>query len=104
MTSKKDEFMEQMKKKLDELNYRWNIERNKFEAKAQIESSEVVKKFEGKREELRRLSKNMEAKIKDLESAGGSAWDDVKTGVEDAWTSLATAFEKATSHFKKEDE
>jgi len=103
MSPKKDEFLEQMKKKLDDLNYRWNIERNKFEAKAQIEGAEVIKKFEGKREELRQLRKNMEAKIKGLDAASESALDDLRSGVEDAWKALSTAFDKATSHFKKED-
>ena len=29
---KKEDLLEQMKKKFDDLNYRWNIERNKLEA------------------------------------------------------------------------
>jgi len=32
MTTKKDEFVEQMKKQYDELNYRWSRERDKYEA------------------------------------------------------------------------
>ena len=101
MASKKEEFLDQLKKKYDDLNYRWNIERNKLEAGAQHESAEVIKKFEEKREALRRLRDDMKTRIKDLESASGGAWDDVKDGAEDAWKSLAAAFDKATSHFKK---
>ena len=101
MTGKKDEFLEQLKKKYDDLNYRWNIERNKLEAGAQHESAEVIKKFEAKREALRKLRGDMQAKIKALDVAGESAWEDMKDGAEEAWKSLAEAFEKATSHFKK---
>ena len=101
MTSKKEEFLEQLKKKYDDLNYRWTIERNKLEAGAQHESAEVIKKFEEKREALRRLRDDMKTRIKDLESASGSAWDDVRDGAEEAWKSMVSAFDKATSHFKK---
>lgn len=98
---KKDELLEQMKKKFDDLNYRWNIERNKLEAKAQHESADVMKKFEEKRETLRQYQQQMKDKLKELDDAGENAWGDLKGGVEDAWKSLSTSFDKATSHFKK---
>jgi hypothetical protein len=101
MESKKEEFLDQLKKKYDDLNYRWNIERNKLEAKAQHESADAIKKFAETREALRQLRTDMKTKIIDLEVASENAWDDVKDGAEDAWKSLATAFDKATSHFKK---
>ena len=101
MESKKEEFLDQLKKKYDDLNYRWNIERNKLEAKAQHESADAIKKFEEKREALQQLRTDMKTKIIELEVASENAWDDVKDGAEDAWKSLATAFDKATSHFKK---
>ena len=101
MVSKKEEFLDQLKKKYDDLNYRWNIERNKLEAKAQHESADAIKIFEEKREALGKLRTEMKTKIIELEVASENAWDDVKDGAEEAWTSLANAFDKATSHFKK---
>lgn len=100
MTGKKEEFLDQLKKKYDDLNYRWNIERNKLEAKAQHESADAIKKYEEKRDALMQLRTDMKTRIKDLDAASGSAWEDVKDGAEEAWKSLATAFDKATSHFK----
>ena len=97
----KDELLEQMKKKFDDLNYRWNIERNKLEAKAQHESADVKKKFEEKREALRNYQNQMKEKLKELDAAGENAWDDLKGGVEEAWNSLSSAFDRATSHFRK---
>ena len=45
MTAQKDEFVEQMKKQYDELNYRWSRERDKFEADLQHESADVGKRI-----------------------------------------------------------
>lgn len=101
MSDKKEAFLEEMKKKLDDLNYRWNIERNKLEARAQHEGADARKAFEEKKEKLRQVRAEMTAKIKALEAAGENAWDDVKGGAEEAWKALNKAFEKVASHFKK---
>jgi archaellum component FlaC len=101
MTSKKDEFLEQLKKKVDDLNYRWSIERNKLEAQAQHESAAAIQKFKEKREDLRRLRESMTSRIRDVESAGDHAWGDMKEGAEEAWKALTDAFDKAKSHFRK---
>ncbi len=100
MPMDREQFLEKMKQQLDELNYRWNIERNKFEAKAQHITAEARKTFEAELEELQKLRKEMKEKIVDLEVAGENAWDDVKDGAEDAWKALSKAFKKAGSHFK----
>jgi hypothetical protein len=111
MAMNKDEFLEKMKKQFDELNYRWNIERNKLEAKAQKTTAEAKKTFEEEWENLGNLRKQMKEKIIDLEVAGENAWDEFKDGAEDAWDdvrdgtekawhSLSEAFKKAASRFK----
>ena len=101
MASKKADFLDQLKKKVADLNYRWNIERNKLEARAQHESADAKKIAEEKREAFRQLRTDMKTKIVELEVASENAWDDVKAGAQDAWKSLSTAFDKATSNFKK---
>ena len=101
MTTKKDEILEQLKKQYDDLNYKWSIERDKFEAKAQHLGAEARKQYEETREEFRRVRKDMKGKIIDLEVASENAWDDVKDGAETAWKAMSKAFEKASSHFKK---
>ena len=67
MSVTKNEFLEEMKKQLDDLNYRWNIERNKFEAMAQKASAEAKNQFEEEREEFRKFRKEMQEKIVDLD-------------------------------------
>ena len=100
MTKDKDEFLENLKKQYDELNYQWNILRNKIEAKAQHKSAEARKAFEAEAEDLASLRKQMKSKITDLEVASENAWEDLKDGAETAWKSLSEAFKKAGSHFK----
>ena len=100
MTGKKEDFLEQMKKQYDELNYRWSRERDKFEAGFQHASVDVRKEFEEKREEYRKVRKDLREKIVDLEVASENAWEDLKNGAENTWEALSKAFEKASSHFK----
>ena len=101
MTGKKDDFLDQMKKQYDELNYRWSRERDKFEANLQHESADVRKKYEEAREEYRQFRSEMKGKIADLEDASDNAWDDLKDGAENAWSVMSKAFDKASAHFKK---
>lgn len=101
MTVKKDEFLAQLKKQYDELNYRWSRERDKFEADLQHESVDVRKEYEAKREEYRKYRKELQEKIVDLDVASDNAWEDLKNGAENSWNALSQAFDKAASHFKK---
>ena len=100
MSDTKNDFLEEMKKQFDELNYHWTIERNKFETKAQHVTAEAKKQFEAEREEFRKFRKEMQEKIVDLDVASDNAWEDLKEGSEQAWTALSESFKKAVSHFK----
>jgi hypothetical protein len=101
MTAQKGEFLEQMKKQYDELNYRWSRERDKFEADLQHESADIRKEYEAKREDYRKYRKELEEKIVGLDVASDKAWEDLKDGAEKSWNALNQAFDKASSHFKK---
>lgn len=101
MTDKKHDFLGQMKKQYDELNYRWSRERDKFEAGLQHQSADVRKAYEEKKETYYKTRDDMKAKIDDLDAAGDSAWEDIKDGAQKSWQELSNAFDRATSHFKK---
>jgi transketolase len=103
MPINKDEFLKQLKKQLDDLNYSWNIERNKFEAKAQHLSADSRKAFEEQLEKLKKLQTEMKGKIGDLDAAGEHAWENLKEGAEEAWKALSTAIKKAGTHFKNKE-
>jgi len=101
MPSKKDDYLEQLKKQYDELNYRWSRERDKFEADLQHESADVRKEYEAKREEFRKFRKELDEKIVDLDVASDNAWEDLKDGAENAWKQMSKVFDKAAAHFEK---
>lgn len=96
----KEEFIKKMKAQFDELNYRYSIERDKFEAKAQHLSADAKKAFEKELEKLQELRKEVKKRLADLDVAGENAWHDVKKGAEEAWKALSEALKKASSHFK----
>lgn len=104
MTAKKDEFLDQMKKQYDDLNYRWSRERDKFEAELQHESADIREEYEVKREEYRKIRDEMKVKIGNLEVADENAWADLKGGAEKSWAELSKAFDRAASHFKQSTE
>ena len=99
MPLNKDECLKKMKQQYDELNYRWSVERDKWEAEAQKAGAEARKRFEKKSADLRALRREVKEKIVDLEVAGDNAWEDVKDGAEKAWKELNEAFRKARSRF-----
>ncbi|MGD9332412.1 MAG: hypothetical protein PVJ53_13950 [Desulfobacterales bacterium] len=111
MALSKDEFLKKMKAQYDDLNYRWNTERTKLEAKSQQFSSEARQKIETEWEELGKLRQNMKEKIIDLEVAAENAWvdfkdgaenawEDVRDGTENAWQAFSDGLKKAVSRFK----
>jgi len=95
----KEAYLKKMKAKFDDLNYKWNIERNKLEAKAQHAKVEVKKKFEDRLKTLQERREKMSQKLDQIDAAGEEAWKDIKEGVDGAWQSLNEAIKKARSHF-----
>jgi predicted nuclease with TOPRIM domain len=51
-------------------------------------------------EELRMKQEQVRDKLKQLQSAEDSAWEDMKTGVEKSWGELKSAFSQASARFK----
>ena len=95
----KDSYLKKMKAELDDLNYKWNIECNKIEAKAQHAKVEVKKKYEENLKTLQKKRAKMSQKLDQIDVASEDAWRDVKEGVDNAWQSLNEAIKKARSHF-----
>ena len=99
----KDEVRKKLKEQYDDLNYKWNIERNNIEAKIQHATSDAKKKYEKELEQIQELRGRMKEKLVDLDVASENAWGDVKKGADDAWKDLSEGFKKAVSHFKKQE-
>jgi len=95
----KDSYLKKMKAKFDDLNYKWSLERNKLEAKAQHAKVEVKKNFEGKLKTLHERREKMSQRLDQIDNASEEAWKDIKDGVDGAWKSLNEAIKRARSHF-----
>ena len=95
----KDSYLKKMKAKFDDLNYKWSLERNKLEAKAQHAKVEVKKNFEGKLKTLHEQREKMSQRLDQIDNASEEAWKDIKDGVDGAWKSLNEAIKRARSHF-----
>jgi uncharacterized protein YicC (UPF0701 family) len=95
----KDSYSKKMKAKFDDLNYKWNIERDKLEAKAKQAKVDVKKKFEEQLKTLQEKREKMGQKLDQIDTASEDAWKDIKAGVDSAWQSLNEAIKKARSHF-----
>lgn len=94
--SHRDEYVRKMQQKLEE----WNIEIDKLGAKAdgvkgdlKLEYSEQIASLKAKQAVARK-------KIGELQQAGDSAWEDLKSGSELAWDALREAVDSAKSRFK----
>ncbi len=99
--SDRNEFLEKLKDQYAEWNYKWNIERNKLEAKAQHAEAGLRKKYEKQIEELKARQDDLLARIKEIQESSGDAWIDLKEGAEKSWEALKEGFSKAKSHFDK---
>jgi hypothetical protein len=95
----KESYLKKMREKLDDLNFKWNIERNKLETKTQHAKVEVKKKFEKKLKILQERREQMGQKLDQIDNASEEAWSDIKEGVDSAWQSLNESIKKARSHF-----
>lgn len=100
MASAREEFLQKLKTQLDDLNERWQIERERLETLARNTSADARKTVESQIEELREKRREMKEKIVDLEVAGENAWEELREGAEQAWKALTEALKKASSHFK----
>ena len=95
MTIDRDAVLEKLKEQLDELNRVWQGERGRLEELARKAGAEAAVRFEDELEELKTLRSHLREKIVDLEVAGENAWEEVREGVDAAWTELREALGKA---------
>ena len=96
MSETRDAYVKKTKAKLDE----WNAEITKLEAKAKQHEADVQMKIEEQIETLKKKRKSTEEDLDKLRQAGEIAWEDLKTGVENAASSLGDAIRSAQSRFR----
>ena len=92
----RDAYVKKMQAKLDE----WNADIAKLEAKAQGAKADAQAGYNQQIENLKSKREEAAGKLKEMQSAGDDAWEDLKAGIEMAWDSLGSAVTSAFSRFK----
>lgn len=93
---KRQEYVENMKAKIDE----WNADINKLEAKIKQSSIEAQKDYQEQLANLKAKRDEASARLDELQSASDDAWEDIKEAAENAWTSVESGLKSAFSRFK----
>jgi uncharacterized coiled-coil DUF342 family protein len=94
--SNRDEYVSRMKAKLEE----WNADIDQLSVKASEVSADLKSEYAEQIEVLKAKQAAALQKIEELQQAGGSAWEDLKTGLDLAWTAVGEAIDSAKSRFK----
>ena len=92
----REEYVRKMQAKLEE----WNSEIDTLTAKASKVTSDVGNEYNEQIEALKSKQSEARQKIEELRQSGESAWEDLKSGIELAWTAMGEAIDSARSRFK----
>lgn len=94
--STREAFIRRMQAKLEE----WNAEIDTLSARADNVAADVGNEYHGRIESLKAKQAAARQKIEELQQAGESAWDDLKSGTELAWTAMGEAIDSAKNRFR----
>lgn len=94
--SNHDAYVKKIKAKLDE----WSADISKLEAKADGAQADLEIDYKDKISKIKQQRKDVLAKLNELQSASGNAWEDTKTGIENSYKSLDKALSSALSRFQ----
>ena len=92
----KDAYQDKMNARLRE----WQAKIDALKARADQAEAEQKIKYNEEIETLRTKQQKVQQKLEELRSAGEGAWEEVKAGVEVAWTDLEDAVQRAADKFK----
>ena len=94
--SMKESYQQKLQAQLDE----WNADIDKLKARAEkAESSARIEYYE-QIEDLRLKQNAAKDKLAELHDAGDDAWEDLKAGIENAWSTLGDSVEQAVARFR----
>lgn len=93
--SKRDEYVEKLKVKLDE----WNDDIDKLEAKTAHVKDELKDKYKEEIEFVRKEREDIKSKASELIHASEEAWEELSVGINAAWNKLTEAIDRAHSKF-----
>jgi hypothetical protein len=71
-----------------------------FKAEVKNSAADVRMKYNEHLDELQKMVDTTKEKLTGLDSAGEDAWEDLKEGIEGAWTTLGNALKDTADKFK----
>ncbi len=89
--NRRDEFIEQMKARLDE----WNAEIDALAARARQAGAETQTRYHDDIERLKRRRDETRRRLEELQFASEAAWDSLQQGLDDAWELMRKALRDA---------
>ncbi|CCK75164.1 conserved hypothetical protein [Oleispira antarctica RB-8] len=89
--SERQKHVDTMKAKIDE----WNNDINEIEKKAKNASSDLNEEYQSQIGALKKQRDEAFVKLEEIQNTTDSAWQDVKSGAEDAWDAISHAFSSA---------
>jgi outer membrane murein-binding lipoprotein Lpp len=94
--SSRDQYVRRMQEKLDE----WNTEIDTLSAKADKVTADIRSEYAEQISALKEKQAAARQKIEEIQHSGESAWEDLKSGMELAWTAIGEAVDSAKTRFK----
>ena len=94
--STRDEYIRKMQAKLEE----WNADIDTLTAKASDVAADARSEYNEQIGILRAKQAAVRQKIEEMQKSGEGAWEDLKAGIELAWTAIGEAVDSAKSRFK----
>ena len=92
----RDEYVRKLQEKLGE----WNAEIDGLVAKAGEVKADAKQEYAEQIAALKAKQAAAREKLEELQQSGGSAWEDLKSGIELAWSAMGEAIDSAKSRFK----
>jgi hypothetical protein len=96
MTDTRSEYIAKAKENLELINAKLL----ELEAKAEKKSGDARREFKANLSGIRESRDQAVRRLEELRLASKPAWEDVKLGVEQAWSSLSNAVDNASERFK----
>lgn len=93
----KDQYVEQLKLKLDELN----AQVDELEAKARKSQARAKQELESRLADLGRKRDDFQTKLTQLQDASADTWETLKTGTEILWDDLRQTLAESKDAFFK---
>ncbi len=94
---KRDEYVEKLKKQLDQ----WNDEISYLENRAEQMQADAKDDYDQHIKDLRQQSREAQAKLHEIQKAHIHAWDDLRAGAEQIWHAMEESFKRTSSRFGK---